>query len=191
MPRPVPDHDQPDGEASALQEKAVHEGAIAARSLSHSHRAIPRPETVLQASLAQKLLHGWMQNRHQTLFPLVLNLRNLSAGEKKLIVDAMTLALQAGESAGSAVGRAEAWLLSVGGEASDVAALAGSRTTPLRIDETVAAVCAAGLAPQAYAATVGTLSRRLTVNRRFHDYLAARLGLAEEVARGMNRRYGA
>ena len=192
MPRqPVPDHPQPDGEALALQEEALGEGAVVARSLSHSHRAIPRPETVLQAALAQKLLHGWMQNRHQTLFPLVLNVRNMSPAEKKLIVDAMALALQAGESAGLAAGRAEAWLQSVGGDAQDVAALARARLVPHRLDEVAVALRAAGLAPQAYAAAVGTLSRRLTVNRRFHDYLAARLGLAEEVARGMNRRYGA
>ena len=184
------DRDQPDGQASALQDEAIGEGAIAARSLTHSHRAIPQPETVIQAALAQKLLHGWMQNRHQTLFPLVLNLRNLSAGEKTLIVAAMALALQAGESAGLAAGRAEAWLLSVGGDDQDVAALARSRTAPCRIDEVTAAIRVAGLAAQAYAAAVGTLSRRLTVNRRLHDYLAAKLGLADEVARGMNRRYG-
>ncbi len=189
--RHVPDHTQRDGEASVPQEQAIGKGAVAARLLTHSHRAIPRPETVIQASLAQKLLHGWMQNRHQTLFPLVLNFRNLSADEKTLIIEAMAVALQAGESAGLAAGRAETWLLSVGGDAQDVAALAQSRTAPCRIGEVAAALRAAGLAAQAYAAAVGTLSRRLTVNRRFHDYLAARLGLADEVARGMNRRYGA
>lgn len=82
--QPVPDHPQPDGEPAALQEEAVGKGRIAARPLSHSHRAIPRPETVLQAALAQKLLQGWMQNRHQTLFPLLLNVRNMPAAKPGL-----------------------------------------------------------------------------------------------------------
>lgn len=154
-----------------------------------AHRPIPRPESVIEASLAQKVLFGWMQNRHQTLYPLVLNLRNMDGGEKKLIVDAIALALQAGEHDGSGQ-RAEAWLGSVGGDADDLVALTEAQRAPRPINTFVMAVRSAGQGPQAYAAAVGALSRRDLVNRRFHDYFAARLGIADEVARSMNRRYG-
>ena len=176
---------EPDGEASALQQLALQEdGAIRPAG----HRPIPRPESVIEASLAQKVLFGWMQNRHQTLYPLVLNLRNMDRGERMLIVGAIALALQAGEH-DPADQRAEAWLCSVGG-GDEVAALAEARRVPLDINAFAAAVRSAGQGPQAYAAAVGALSRRELVNRRFHDYFAARLGIADEVARSMNRRYG-
>ncbi len=179
---------QRDGEAAALQQLALEEGAAAARPAA-AHRPIPRPESVIEASLAQKVLFGWMQNRHQTLYPLVLNLRNMSANERQMIVGAIALALQAGEH-DPADERAEAWLRSVGGDADDVAALAEAQRVPNLIDVFVSSVRSAGQGPQAYAAAVGALSRRSLVNRRFHDYLAARLGIADEVARSMNRRYG-
>jgi len=179
-----------DGEASALERLATQESAAALRSDASAHRPIPLPESVIEASLAQKVLFGWMQNRHQTLYPLVLNLRNMTAGERQLIVGAVALALQAGERDDQSARRGETWLRSVGGGDGDVAALTEALRVCCRVDVFVAAVRSAGQGPQAYAAAVGALSRRDLVNRRFHDYFAARLGLADEVARSMNRRYG-
>jgi len=178
---------QRDGEAPALQQLALQESVAAVRPAAH--RPIPRPESVIEAALAQKVLFGWMQNRHQTLYPLVLNLRNMDGGQRRLIVGAIALALQAGEH-DPADPRAEAWLRSVGGTDDDMAALAEARRVPCPINAFAASVRSAGQGPQAYAAAVGALSRRSLVNRRLHDYLAARLGIADEVARGMNRRYG-
>ena len=181
---------QPDGEAPALQQLALAEGTAAVRPATPTHRPIPRPESVIEASLAQKVLFGWMQNRHQTLYPLVLNLRNMNASEKQVIVGAIALALQAGEPDDPPAQRAETWLRSVGGGDGEIAALAEVRRAPCPIDAFVASIRGAGQGPQAYAASVGALSRRELVNRRFHDYFAARLGIADEVARSMNRRYG-
>jgi len=185
---------QRDGAADGLARLAFEEGAAALRPPmpvpTPAHRPIPRPESVIEASLAQKVLFDWMQNRHQTLYPLVLNLRNMTPPERRLIVGAAALALQAGERDDQAGRRAETWLRSVGGNDEDVAALAETQQLPCPIDAFVASVRSAGQGPQAYAAAVGALSRRGLVNRRFHDYFAARLGIADEVARGMNRRYG-
>jgi uncharacterized membrane protein YebE (DUF533 family) len=181
---------QRDGEAPALQRQALDEGAAAAGPERPAHRPIQRPESIIQLSLAQKVLHGWMQNRHQTLYPLALTLRNMNEAEKRLIIGAMAFALQAGEADERSGQRAEAWLRSVGGGGEDVAALAEARLVPYLIDRFVAGVRSAGQGPQAYAAAVGALGRRGIANRRFHDYLAARLGVADEVARSMNRRYG-
>ncbi len=179
-----------DGEASALQGQALDVGAAAVRPGKPAHRPIQPPETIIQSSLAQKVLHGWMQNRHQTLYPLVLSLRNMTTVEKRLIVGAMAFALQAGELDGQSEQRAEVWLRSVGGGMEEIAALGAARLAACPVDRFVAAVRSAGQSPQAYAAVVGTLGRRGIVNRRFHDYFAARLGIADEVARSLNRRYG-
>jgi len=114
-----------DGEASALQQQALDEGAAAVRPGKPTHRPIQPPGSIIQSSLAQKVLHGWMQNRHQTLYPLVLSLRNMTEVEKRLIVGAMAFALQAGELDGQSEQRAEAWLRSVGGGTEEIATLAG------------------------------------------------------------------
>ena len=50
---------------------------------------------------------------------------------------------------------------------------------------------AEGLATHAYAAALLSINRRGRVNRAFLDYLAARLGLAAEIARSLERRYRA
>ena len=179
-----------DGEASALQRQALDEGAAAVRPGRPAHRPIQPPESIIRSSLAQKLLHGWMQNRHQTLYPLVLTLRNMTEVERCLIVGAMAFALQAGESDEHGGQRAETWLRSVGGGTEEVAALAEARLAACPVDRFVAEVRNAGQGPQAYAAAVGALGRRGIANRRFHEYFAARLGIADEVARSLNRRYG-
>ncbi len=186
----IPSDGQRDGEASGLQQQGLNEGAAAVRPGKPAHRPIQPPESIIQSSLAQKVLHGWMQNRHQTLYPLVLTLHNMTEVEKHLIVGAIAFALQAGEPDEQSGQRAEVWLRSVGGGAGEVAALAEARCAACPVDHFVADVRSAGQGPQAYAAAVGTLGRRGIVNRRFHDYFAARLGIADEVARSMNRRYG-
>lgn len=179
---------QPDGQAAALQSRADAEGTAAARSLGQAHRPIPKPDTVIAAALAQKVLFGWMQNRHQTLYPLVISLRNMNEAERLVLLAAMALARDAGDVAPE--GRADAWLRAAGGTDEDVAALDAPGTAP-GIDVVVQAARRAGQVPQAYAAVVGVLGRRSVANRRFQDFLAARLGLADDVARSLNRRYGA
>ena len=186
----IPSGGQRDGEASALQQQALDEGTAAVRPGKPTHRPIQRPESIIQSSLAQKVLHGWIQNRHQTLYPLVLTLRNMTELEKHLILGAIAFALQAGEFDEQSEQRAEVWLRSIGGGTEDIAALAEARCSVCNVDSFVASVRSAGLGPQAYAGVVGALGRRGIINRRFHDYFAARLGIADEVARSMNRRYG-
>jgi uncharacterized membrane protein YebE (DUF533 family) len=46
-------------------------------------------------ALAVKVLDGWLQNRHQTLFPLTLNLRSLDASGRELLVHMMAAAAEA------------------------------------------------------------------------------------------------
>ncbi len=55
-----------------------------------------RPEAILRESLATKVMHGWLGNRQQTLYPLVLNLRNMSGHERALLAEAMAAAVAAG-----------------------------------------------------------------------------------------------
>ena len=45
-------------------------------------------------------------------------------------------------------------------------------------------------ATHAYAACAGALGQRSMLGRRFLNFLAARLGIPDEVARSLNRRFG-
>ena len=183
----------PDGQAAALEAEmaeaeVVEAGALEAGALEAEasqptkHRARPRPDSVIQAALAQKILHGWMQNRYQTRYPLVLNLRNTTPEETALLLAAVHQALSAVDPSEPALHRAQAWVETVGG-----ALPAAVEPMPSLIDQ----LHAARLAPQAYAACAGSLGRRTAAARRYLDFLAARLDLPDDVARSLNRRFAA
>ena len=148
---------QPDGQAPALEADALKADALKADALEADpprpaqHRAPPRPDTVIQAALAQKLLHGWMQNRYQTRYPLVLNLRNTTPEETALILAAVHQALAAADPSAPALDRARAWISGIGGTLPTAPG-----ATPGLIDQ----LHTARLAPQAYAACAGSLGRR-------------------------------
>ena len=184
-----------DGQASALQSQALAEGsqlaeAVAAGVTSRGRRRAVPARAEVEAALAQKVLGAWLQNRHQTLYPLALNLRNLQPIQVALLLDMVAAALLAGAGVSAeAVERAGAWLASVGASpaqrASLGAALAANRPLPPLLD----AVLAAHLGPFAYAVALAAVDQRQMVNRLFLDYLAVRLAIPGDVARSLAQRY--
>src|SRR5436305_9522786 len=60
---------------------------------SRRERPLAGPQAIAEESLAQKVLHAWLQNRHQTLYPLALNFRSLRPEEAGLVVHAMAAAI--------------------------------------------------------------------------------------------------
>ena len=177
---------QPDGQAGALEAEALVETPVEAPRPSQ-HRPPPRPDSVVQAALAQKILHGWMQNRHQTRYPLVLNLRNTTADEAALLLAVVRGALAAVDPGPAAFQRAQDWIATIGGELQPGADPMLASLGPAPIEQ----LHTARLAPQAYAACAGSLGRRTATARRYLDFLAARLGLPDDVARSLNRRFAA
>ena len=181
---PPPDGSAPAVEAEALRSGRALAGDEAAKGAAVRHRALPRPDTVVQAALAQKVLHGWMQNRHQTRTPLVLNLRNTTPEEAALVLQAVREALWAADPGAAAFRRAQDWIAGKGGDLQPGAPGDGGAGLVDRLH-------AGRLAPQAYAACAGALGRRTLVARRYLDFLAARLDLPDDVARSLNRRFAA
>src|SRR3712207_7968882 len=51
--------------------------------------------SILQESLAAKALHGWLQNRHQTLMPMTFTLAAMDERSRALLVHVMALAAAA------------------------------------------------------------------------------------------------
>src|SRR4051794_41664606 len=62
---------------------------------SRRERPLARPRAMVEESRGQKVLHAWLQNRHQTLYPLALNFRSLRPEEVGLVVHAMAAAITA------------------------------------------------------------------------------------------------
>jgi len=50
-------------------------------------------DDMLVQALSSKILHGWLQNRHQTLYPLTLNFRNLRPEQGKAVAQFLAASL--------------------------------------------------------------------------------------------------
>ncbi|WP_210529785.1 DUF533 domain-containing protein [Rubellimicrobium arenae] len=148
------------------------------------------PGRALEVALGTKLLDGWLANRHQILVPHTLNFQALSSDEGHLLLRIMAAAAQADgqvdlresrqiqlalQRVGAGAAEAE-WLDTALGELQNLAAL-------------LAEVQRMGLATHAYAAALLAINRRGPANQAFLTYMAARLGLAADVAGSLDRRY--
>ena len=115
------------------------------------------------AALAKKVLHGWMQNRYQTRYPLALNLRNNTPEETALLLQAVHHAVRLTGPGADAVQNAARFVAGAGGVLGPAPDIDG----PDLIEQ----LHAARLASQAYALCAGALGRRTMVTRRFLDFL--------------------
>ena len=182
-----------DGQAEALEPEpeAMAAAAAGAAGPAQRSRLATRPEAILQEGLAAKVLHGWLGNRQQTLYPLVLNLRNLGERERALLAEIMAATLAAGrtppsEGRGEAARRTLARLGAGEGEARRRDA-ALERPRPVR--DLLADIQGAGIGPHAYAASLLAADAREPASRAWLGYLAARFALPPEVVVSLDRRY--
>lgn len=183
---------EPDAAAlAAVGEPSVSEGGDAPpRRRSRRGRPAGRPREVVVEALAQKVLHGWIQNRHQTLHPLALNLRSLRPAEVGLVVHAMAAALAAdGQVDQDERARVQGSLSRIGAGEAERRLLAEAVGKPRPLGPLLGELQAANLGSHAYAASLLALNQRSTVNRLYLEYLAARLAIPNDVVAGLNRRY--
>ena len=187
-----------DGQAAGVEAMAA-EAVTAAAAVSDAapqdspgvgRRVAEHPRTILEERVAQKVLHAWMQNRYQTLFPLAINLRGMAPAKKQSLLRAMAVAVSAGTPMPQARReRLNAWLTGVGGGEGDRLAFAHALAQPPALPTLVAEVLDSKLAPAAYAISVAALDQGDPVNALYLEYLAAKLGLPVTVVRSANRRY--
>lgn len=133
----------------------------------------------LQAVLATKLLHAWAQNRQQVLAPLTLDLSRMESAPRALLL-AMVAAAQAVR--GKDAERLRGALRRMGAEGEAVGG-------PPDLFRLLAEIEGAGLGAEAYAAVALVLDRRVTAQRAFLDWIAARFGLPESAVAALTRRY--
>jgi uncharacterized membrane protein YebE (DUF533 family) len=178
---------EPDSEALADLDTG---GDARPRRRTRRERSAERPREVVVESLAQKVLHGWLQNRHQTLFPLALNFRSLRPPEVGLILHAMAVALTAdGQVDRDEEARVAGSLSRIGVGEAERRLLEEAIRDPRPLGPLLGELQAANLGPHAYAASLLALNQRNAVNRLYLEYLAARLAIPNDVVASLNRRY--
>jgi uncharacterized membrane protein YebE (DUF533 family) len=154
------------------------------------HRRLGLPAEILDRALAQKVLNGWLQNRHQVMLPLTFRLGRLEAGAVEVLMRFAATALLDASRADEAARRGvERWLAEIG---ADEAALATFRSTlgaPTPSSTLLEAVRAHGLEPYAYAAAVVAADLRDPAGYFYASYVAARLALPADMVRSIDRRY--
>ncbi|MGI3776952.1 MAG: hypothetical protein ACRYGC_06610 [Janthinobacterium lividum] len=178
---------------------AARDGAApapeAATPLATALAAPPPPggQAMLREAVLSKVLHGWLQNRHQVLFPLAVNLATLDPGRRATLARITAIALLADDDQTPAhderEARARRWLASAGADPATLTALDDALADPPATSRTLDAVAAQDLAPYAYVAALVALDTRDAAGLHFTEYLAARLALPATLVRSANRRY--
>jgi uncharacterized membrane protein YebE (DUF533 family) len=181
-----------DGRADALEPQALEREAAAAAAPAPAQRLrlATRPEAILQESLATKVLHGWLGNRQQTLYPLVLNLRNLNGHERALLAEVTAATVTAGRAPPAERGQAALQALArLGAGEEEARRFAAALDRPRPVQDMLAEVQDAGLGPHGYAASLLAADTREPASRAWLGYLAARFALPPEVVVSLDRRY--
>ncbi|MGI4976018.1 MAG: hypothetical protein ACRYG6_03645 [Janthinobacterium lividum] len=185
-----------DGTAPALEAAATAIPATlldAAPALAAPALAAPPPpggQAMLREAVLAKVLHGWLQNRHQVLFPLAVNLATLDPQRRETVARITAVALLADTPAhDEREARARRWLAAAGADPATLAALDAALADPPATSRTLDAVAAQDLAPYAYVAALVALDTRDAAGLHFTEYLAARLALPATLVRSANRRY--
>jgi uncharacterized membrane protein YebE (DUF533 family) len=181
-----------DGQFHALQEDALAETPEPGlpEAPTRRHRQGPEPQRIVQEALAAKVLGAWLQNRHQTLFPLTLNLGTLDEAGRALLLRMMVAAADADGGIDQAEqDRIAAALDAIGAGEAERRLLPEAIRAPMPLGALLHQVQEARLGAHGYAASLLALDRRSRVNQAWLDYLAARLALPAEVTASLNRRY--
>lgn len=154
------------------------------------HRLPGLPQDILIRSLAQKVLDGWLQNRHQTLVPLAMNLGRLSPAQVDVLMNFAAVALLGGSTPDEAGRNSVArWLRSIGADAGAIQAFTAAIDDPRPVSALLQAIRELDLGPFAYAAAVAASDQHVVAGRLFSNYVAARLALPADAVRSIDRRY--
>ena len=162
-----------------------------ARAGGRRGRGLDRADIVIADQIAGKILGYWLQNRHQTLFPLTVNLRTIAPGAAETLARFAAASLLAGSAADKTERtRLDDWLAGAGADAPTLAAYREALDAPTALSTLLQEISGAtGLAAYAYVAALVALGQRDVTAQFFLEYLASRLALPTTVVRSANRRY--
>lgn len=148
-------------------------------------------DMVTQA-LAQKVMHGWLQNRHQTLVPLTLNMRVMTQTQRTLVASALAALLLAGrprEAAQEQAAAMRAWLVGLGAEPPVVGAFDAAMQAPPPLDRVIEQARELDVPVFVFAAGLVASDPRFPASLLLCDVLQARFELPSAAVRSVTRRY--
>jgi Protein of unknown function (DUF533) len=150
-----------------------------------------RSDTALVGIVAEKVLMAWLRNRYQLLFPFAIDLRRLDDAQFEVLVQSMITAARSDGSHGARDReRIEAVLRYLGSEDARHRSITDAAlANPQPLNEVLRNVTDVQGGALVYAAALLVLDVRKTVNRRYLDYLAARLKLSGELIASLEQRY--
>ena len=147
---------------------------------------------MVRDAILTKILHGWLQNRHQTLFPLTVNLRTLDQEKRNALANFTAIALlaNASQALASHTPVARQWLTTAGAQQDTLDALDEALLHPPATNAALHNIERLGLAPIAYVAALISLDARDGASSHLLAYYTSRLSLPPTLVRSAHRRYG-
>ncbi|RYY15079.1 MAG: hypothetical protein EON55_07095 [Alphaproteobacteria bacterium] len=190
-------HEPADGAAPGLETVASGVDSLAATDTQAAgsgrrERDAHEGSAVVQDALGAKVLHGWLQNRHQTLMPLTFNVGALSAMQRAALARMLASFLLIGRPSSEAFDLAptlRTWLKSVGGDDGTLMDFDQALTVPLPLNEAFDLTQELGLSTYAYVAALMSSDTRYPVSVMLCDMVQARFDLPTAVVRSAVRRY--
>lgn len=188
-----------DGAVPALETAATGISLAEFDSAAVSNPVAGRRERMADAgsagvmeALGAKVLHGWLQNRHQTLIPLTLNLSLLGPEQQNAlarILASFVLAGRPGADAAAAMPMLRSWLAGLGAAAETLAAFDAALEAPMPLNAVFEAAQAQELTIYAYVAALMAADSRYPASVMLCEMVQARFDLPPAVVRSAMRRY--
>lgn len=157
-------------------------------AIDRRHRAVAPDRRQVAEVVGQKVLHGFLQNRHQTLMPLSVNLARLAEAERAALARFAAVAAQAGR-AESAPDRVRTWLSGAGADAGLLAAFDASLRSPPPLDAVLAALREPETALIAFILCLVAAREAGPAGWAFAEYVALHRALPTTAVRAAERRY--
>ena len=148
--------------------------------------------TLVAEALGTKVLHGWLQNRHQTLMPLSLNLSVMSHEQRAGLARILASLLLAGRPAAEAIEFApvlRAWLAGLGADADVLGQYDEALAAPLPLNVVFDVAQSRELTIYAYVAGLMASDTRYPVSVMLCDMVQASFDLPTAMVRSAIRRY--
>lgn len=159
-------------------------------SQARRDRQFGLPREILDRALAEKILHGWLQNRHQVLMPLTLRLGQLRADDVEVLMRfaaaSLLVAAQADAEERSAM---ISWLRSIEAIDESILIFEKALSAPSALSTLMERVRLRHLEAYAYAIATMAADLRTAPGRLYAEFVAAKLGLPPDAVRSINRRF--
>ena len=183
----------PDGAVPALEAFADLETASPTPAIAgRRERTAAADADVVAEALGAKVLHSWLQNRHQTLMPLSLNLAVMNPAQRMGLAQILASLLLAGRPSTDAADHApvlRSWLVGLGADYDVIGSFDRAMKTALPLNVLFETAQSLELTIYTYVAALMASDTRFPVSVLLCDLVQTRFELPTAIVRSAVRRY--